>query len=278
MDRKYIPTKDGVSLSYLEGGAGRPLVMLTGWSQAATIFGHQFEDFRQIARVIALDHRGHGESDKPGHGYRVQRLAKDLFEVIDRLGLTEFDILAHSAGAAVTWSYLSLFGAERPPGRLVLIDEPRALLARPDWSQAERDEAGAIVPDLEALAGLVSKVRASDQPESMAELLRPMFTEAVGEAELLDIARENLKLPRAHGAHLIADNIIQDWTGVIETIRCPTLALGGEASIHPTACQRAGSPIRSPARNWRYFQPARAAATSCSTRIRRASTRGWCGF
>jgi len=225
-------------LSYLEGGEGRAIVMVPGWSQAATIFARQFDDFCGVARVIALDHRGHGESDKPDHGYRIQRLAKDLFELINGLGLAEFDILAHSAGAAAAWSYMSLFGAERAPRRLVLIDEPRALLARPDWSKAECEEAGAIIPSLEALSELVSKVCASDRPESMAELLRPMFTEAVPEAELLAIAREILKLPRAHAADLIADNIIQDWRGVIESLHLPTLAFGGEASLCPTACQR----------------------------------------
>ena len=238
MERKFVQTGDGVSLSYLEGGEGGAIVMVPGWSQAATIFSRQFGDFCAVARVIALDHRGHGESDKPDHGYRIQRLAKDLFDVIEGLGLADFDILAHSAGAAVTWSYLSLFGAERSPRRLVLIDEPRALLARPGWSQAERDEAGAIVPSLEALSELVARVRKSNQPESVGDLLRPMFTEAVAQAELREIAKENLKLPRDHAADLIADNIIQDWRGVIETIRLPTLVFGGEASIHPTACQR----------------------------------------
>lgn len=195
MERKSIRTHDGVTLSYLESGEGHPLVMLPGWSQTAAMYERQFDAFCRIARVIALDHRGHGESDKPDHGYRVQRLAKDLCELIETLQLVEPDILAHSMGAAVTWSYLSLFGAERPPRRLVFVDEPRALLARPDWSEDEREAAGAIIPSLDALSGFVTKVRESDRPETVAEILRPMFTNATSEAELLDIARENLKLP-----------------------------------------------------------------------------------
>jgi non-heme chloroperoxidase len=79
MEKKTIRTKDGVMLSFLEGGEGDPLVMLTGWSQSAAMYGRQFDDFCRIARVIALDHRGHGDSDKPEHGYRVQRLAKDIY-------------------------------------------------------------------------------------------------------------------------------------------------------------------------------------------------------
>lgn len=237
MERKSIRTTDGVSLSFLEGGEGRPLVMLPGWSQAATVYGRQSDDFCRIARVIALDHRGHGESDKPDHGYRVQRLAKDLFELIDALQLDQPDVLAHSMGAAVLWSYLSLFGAERPPRRLIFVDEPRALLARPDWSEKERQEAGAIIPDFDALTGFVGKIRVSDRPETVAEILRPMFTGAIGEQDLLGIARDNLKLPRHHVADLLADNVIQDWHAVIERIRHPTLVFGGAGSVHPAACQ-----------------------------------------
>ncbi len=238
MERKSVRTKDGVNISYLEGGSGHPLLMLAGWSQSATIFQHQFEDLSRVARVIAVDHRGHGESEKPDYGYRVQRLAKDLFELIDALQLAEPDILAHSLGAAVTWSYLSLFGAERPPRRLVLVDEPRALLARPDWSNEEREQASAIVPSLEALSDFVANIRKSNTPDRMAELLRPMFTTALSEADLKEIARENLKFPRDFAADLLADNVIQDWRAVIERIRHPALVFGGAGSVHPSACQR----------------------------------------
>ena len=113
MEKKSVRTRDGVRLSYLEGGEGRPLVMLPGWSQTAAMFDRQFADFSKVGRVIALDHRGHGDLDKPERGYKVQRLAKDLFEVIAALQLDEPDIVAHSMGAAVAWSYLMLFGSEQ---------------------------------------------------------------------------------------------------------------------------------------------------------------------
>lgn len=238
MQRKSFRTGDGVELSYLEGGTGRPLIMLPGWSQTAAMFGRQFEDFYQIARVVALDHRGHGDSAKPDHGYKVQRLAKDLSELIDALQLAECDILAHSAGAAATWSYLLMLGAAKPPRRLIFVDEPPALLARPDWSDKEKEEAGAIVPSLEGLAGYMAAVRKAGTPEDVAEMLRPMFTKAISESELLDVARENLKFPRQYAAELLGDNVIQDWRSVIGTIRLPTLVFGGEGSIHPAASQR----------------------------------------
>ena len=55
-------------------------------------------------------------------------------------------------GATVTWCYHALWGAERPLGRMVVIDEGAALLKRPEWSEEKRRSAGAGVPDLAALA------------------------------------------------------------------------------------------------------------------------------
>ena len=77
-ERRTVTTNDGVNLSYIEAGSGQPLVMVPGWSQTAAQWHHQIEAFAQTHRVIALDMRGHGESDKPGHGYRVYRLSQDL--------------------------------------------------------------------------------------------------------------------------------------------------------------------------------------------------------
>ena len=238
MEAKWVKTRDGVGLHYLEGGAGQPLVMVPGWSQSVTAFQRQFADLSQMARVIAIDMRGHGESEKPDHGYRVQRLAKDLFDVIEALDLAEPDLLGHSMGAAVIWSYLTLFAAERPPRRLVFVDEPAALLARPDWDARKLADTGAIVPSFEAMAEVVTTARSIADGDAMVEFLGPMFTEAFDGSSRLDVARENLKLPRNHAATLLEDNMIQDWTELIETIRRPTLVFSGGDSHIPSSSQR----------------------------------------
>ncbi|MEO1105169.1 MAG: alpha/beta hydrolase [Pseudomonadota bacterium] len=64
--RKSFTTSDGVTLSYLEAGEGQPFVMIPGWSQTALQWRAQIEAFSKTMRVIAVDMRGHGASDKPG--------------------------------------------------------------------------------------------------------------------------------------------------------------------------------------------------------------------
>src|SRR5262245_13915469 len=87
MEHRRVKTSDDVLLHYVEAGSGDPLIMIPGWSQSAAEFRHQFESLAALRRVIALDMRGHGESEKPSNGYCVERLAKDMFDVIGALRL-----------------------------------------------------------------------------------------------------------------------------------------------------------------------------------------------
>jgi non-heme chloroperoxidase len=108
-----ITTDDGVRLTLVENGSGRPLVLVPGWSQTARQFAAQVEGLADRYRVLAVDIRGHGQSEKPPHGYKIQRLARDLKNVLDALGLEDAAVAGHSMGSSVMWCYWDLFGAHR---------------------------------------------------------------------------------------------------------------------------------------------------------------------
>jgi non-heme chloroperoxidase len=101
-------TNDGVELFYEDVGSGKPLVLVHGWAQSHRSFRHQVEHFAKFMRVINLDLRGHGDSEKPKFGYRISRLAKDLDELLTSLNLTDITLLGWSMGCSVIWSYLDL--------------------------------------------------------------------------------------------------------------------------------------------------------------------------
>ncbi|MBI4784575.1 MAG: alpha/beta hydrolase [Oscillatoriophycideae cyanobacterium NC_groundwater_1537_Pr4_S-0.65um_50_18] len=83
MQRKIFRTSDGAALSYISAGQGKSIVMLHGWSQSAEQFKYQIPAFAKHYQVIAIDLRGHGESEKVPFGYRISRLAQDVREVIN---------------------------------------------------------------------------------------------------------------------------------------------------------------------------------------------------
>ena len=108
-------TSDGVKLNYLEAGSGPVMVLIPGWSQTAIQFKHQLAGLSDKFRVIALDMRGHGDSDKPKHGYRIHRLSADVHEFLVGKNLKNVVLGGHSmggyGGARIAMKYPYVFSA-----------------------------------------------------------------------------------------------------------------------------------------------------------------------
>jgi pimeloyl-ACP methyl ester carboxylesterase len=112
---------DGLRLHYRDwGGSGRPVVLLHGlastchiWDLVAPLLGDDFA-------VVALDQRGHGESDRPDRGYDFATVGDDLHGLIGALGLERPVIVGHSWGGDVAMEY----AVAHPdvPGGLALVD------------------------------------------------------------------------------------------------------------------------------------------------------------
>jgi len=234
--QKSVTISGDITLRYQEAGEGKPLVMLHGWSQSAAEFKHQIAALAGSRRVIALDQRGHGESDKPETGYRIARLAADLREVLIALDLHDVDLLGHSMGCSVSWCYLDLFGADRL-SRLVLVDEAALVTGLPNWSETTREALGCFFSEPSALADFQSQVRSTANVETAVDLIAGMFTEAMTREDLLWVAAENIKMPRRHAADLLYHHCMIDWRDLIPTICLPTLVIGGAASIFPAHTQ-----------------------------------------
>ncbi|WP_405979533.1 alpha/beta fold hydrolase [Streptomyces sp. NBC_00158] len=90
---------DGRTLSYLDfGGTGRPLLALHGGMSEAAAFTGLAAALGDEWRVIALDQRGHGDSDRAPH-YRREGYVADAVALLDHLGLTEpVAVLGYSLG------------------------------------------------------------------------------------------------------------------------------------------------------------------------------------
>ena len=96
---------DGVELAFHELGAGKPVLLLHGLFSSADMnwikFGHAARIATAGFRVIMPDLRAHGLSGKPheADAYPKNILARDLVELIEHLGLAEFDLGGFSLGS-----------------------------------------------------------------------------------------------------------------------------------------------------------------------------------
>jgi pimeloyl-ACP methyl ester carboxylesterase len=94
--------RDGVALAYEGRGAGDPpLVLIHGWCCDHTYFAPQVAYFERAHRVLAVDLRGHGASDKPEQAYTIDVLADDVAWLCERLGIRQPVLVGHSMGGTV---------------------------------------------------------------------------------------------------------------------------------------------------------------------------------
>ena len=101
-------TIDGLQLHYLDWGnpAGLPLVCVHGYTSSADAFNGFARHFRDRFHIIALDVRGHGESQwSPDGTYTYRDQANDLAAFVDRLGLGQFILLGTSMGGIIAMTY-----------------------------------------------------------------------------------------------------------------------------------------------------------------------------
>ena len=225
----YFTTNDGTRLHYIAAGSGKPLVMIPGWSQTAAQFRDQIAGLSDRYRVIAIDMRGHGESDKPNHGYRIQRLSEDVHEFLTANGLTNVTIAGHSMGCSVIWAYWEQYGRDRL-AKLILIDQMPMITANPAWSDKEKEDAGAIL-DKESLYSVTNALAGPEGVKTTEGFITGMFTKQYPREEVAWVIQRNLKMPREYAARLLYDHATNDWRDVIPLIDIPTLVVGGKASL-----------------------------------------------
>ncbi len=236
---KTITTNDGAILQYYENKLSKDnhqtLVMIPGGAVAANAFKYQMAAFDKHYHSIAINMRGHGESEDPGYGYRISRLAKDLHDFLIQQDLQDVVLLGHSLGCSVIWSYCELFKSERLQ-KIILVDEPPVLLANPIWAEKECTQYGAVMTK-DSIFDFTNQLRTVGGEQALKQLIDTATTPNCS-AEIKEyILKGMLQMPLARIADLYFNNMCQDWRAVIPMINIPTLIFGGRGSSIPWQSQ-----------------------------------------
>src|SRR6266550_9446586 len=110
----------GIQLHVVETGnsSGRPIMFIHGFSQSWLAWSRQMNsDLANDYRLVAIDMRGHGLSDKPREGYSDSRLwADDVNAVIQALRLDHPILCGWSYGPLVILDYIRHYGEDNISG------------------------------------------------------------------------------------------------------------------------------------------------------------------
>lgn len=108
----------GQPMRYLIGGEGKPLLLCHGFLSSAEEFGGRFRALAEHRRLIIPDLPGSGLTPPLQGKHTVDALAASLEELLQQIGITDFDLAGLCLGAAVASALAERCGAR--VGRLVL--------------------------------------------------------------------------------------------------------------------------------------------------------------
>src|SRR5215470_219663 len=96
---------DGYRMAYREWGAATdlpPLVLVHGITSSSLSWVRAAPRFATRTHVIAVDLKGHGDSDRPASGYRIADQSAEVAALCHALGLRAIDLVGHSWGGGVS--------------------------------------------------------------------------------------------------------------------------------------------------------------------------------
>ena len=204
----------GVQLYYQDMGSGEPLLLVHGWPASSFYWKSVIPLLARSYRVIAVDLKGFGRSDKPEHAsYEMPAMAEDLAALLDALGLSSVNLMGHSMGGMISYA-LTIAHPERVH-RLIAVSAP---VHGPS----------AVFPYLRigTLPGLRTLAFPLSRVQFVNRLVSTFFIrdEPVPQEVIEDIAKVTYR--SALGSQLSMQSC--DFTQQLAEIHCPTLLIYGQ--------------------------------------------------
>lgn len=212
-----------VTIHYVEAGpaTARTLVLIPGWSCASGVWKRQIAYFSKTMRVVAIDPRSQGESDKTDDGNTPLQRAKDYEAVFVALKLNDAVLVGWSQGVQDVTSYVDQFGTKRLRG-IVLVDAAvsrgaRAVTANPKFVQT-------------ILGGI--DIYAKHKREYLEGMMHAIFSQPMPDADFKALVDTGMKTPTNTGiAELNADMLGADLTPALAKFDKPTLIVASAKSF-----------------------------------------------
>jgi pimeloyl-ACP methyl ester carboxylesterase len=208
MEHRFLTVDDGITLHYIAAGSGpNTIIFVHGWCSNANHFSSQLTHFSRISRVIAIDRRGHGESEVPSSGYDASRHSQDLLAILEHENVQSAVIVGHAGGCP---SVLT-FATQQPQlcRALVLLDTRIS-------AHVDLEGSGKQSP----LAQMITSI---DDDEVFARIYRGFVSNRNPELQNT-VVRDAMAVPRSVAQQDLA-SIAIDTVALARSVQCPVLWL-----------------------------------------------------
>ena len=128
-----VKVSSDVNLNVQDWGEGKPIVLIHGWPLSHRMFEYQAAGIVNHGnRVVAIDLRGYGDSDKPWEGNDYDTWADDIGKVIKDRNLKDATLAGFSMGGAIAMHYVATHNDNRVTKLALLAAAGPCLIKKPD--------------------------------------------------------------------------------------------------------------------------------------------------
>ncbi len=99
-------------LNVVSGGTGSTVLLVHGWPSTWWAWHKIMPSLAQHHKVVAVDVRGFGDSDRPANGYDKQTIAEDLHRLVQKLELRRIALVSHDMGGSAAYAYAVTYALE----------------------------------------------------------------------------------------------------------------------------------------------------------------------
>jgi pimeloyl-ACP methyl ester carboxylesterase len=215
-----------IELYYEDRGTGRPVVLIHGWPLSGASWERQSAALLAAGyRVITYDRRGFGRSSAPSEGYNYDTLARDTFELLEFLDLTEVALVGFSMGGGEVARYM---GKYNDSGRIAKVCFMASIA--PALRKSGDNPEGVDPSVFEGIKQQIEK----DRFAFLDEFLKNFYNKKlVGGTDISDAAIHasfNIASASSYQAFLnCVDAWLEDFRADIAQIKVPTLVIHGDS-------------------------------------------------
>lgn len=222
----------GVRLRAVETGnpSGPAILFIHGWSQSHLSWLRQLSSrLSETFRLVAIDLRGHGDSDKPRDAYGASELwADDIQAVIEALSLERPILSGWSYGGLVINDYVRHHGQEQLGG-IHYVDAATDLGIETSYDFLGAAWNGLLPGQDGSVSGTVFSEDAAEAAPAMRTFLRGCFSAPLPIEEEMLMLGFNLACPPHVRLELFSRTLQND--AVLEMLRVPVLISHGDADV-----------------------------------------------